>query len=406
MKSNQTHHQILIIKYLKGIASSEEEMMLLNWINEKTENEVLFAEIKENWETDKEEDLEYAEFLNQKWTEYQAKFTNGQQIKKQDRVFRLNHILRYAAIFLLTVGIAASLYFFMNIRQSDYQKYATELNSNVKGESNNLLVLADGTKVNIDSKDSYVRYNEDGTEIKLDDSSSHNAKQVIQNKVTAKEKNNQLIVPNGHQAHLTLCDGTKVWLNAGSKLVFPSNFDTEKREVFVEGEAFFDVTKNPAKPFVVVTKGINIQVVGTSFNVMAYPNEEVIETVLVTGKVQLERNDFSLFKKEKVMLQPGQYAGLKKDGLKFEVKDVDVESFVSWRQGWYKLDKLPLSEVVLKLERYFNVKVVIDDKKLGYLKITGKLDLNSNINQVMDNLAEAAKISYKLEKNTISISER
>jgi len=406
MKDSQIQDQMLIKKYLKGIASSDEEMMLLNWINEKPENEDLFAEVKRNWETDKEEDLEYAEFLNQKWTEYLAKFTNGHQVKKQNWVFRINHILRYAAIFLLTVGIAASLYFFMNIRQSDYQKYATELNSNIKGESNNLLVLADGTKVNIDSKDSYVRYNEDGTEIKLDDSSSINEKKIIQNKVTIKEKNNQLIVPNGHQAHLTLCDGTKVWLNAGSKLVFPSNFDTEKREVFVEGEAFFDVTKNPAKPFVVVTKGLNIQVFGTSFNVKAYPDEKIIETVLVTGKIQLEQNDFSLFKKEKVMLHPGQYAGLKKDELKLEVKDVDVESFISWKQGWYKLDKLPLSEVVLKLERYYNIKVIIDDKKLGYLKITGKLDLNSNINQVMDNLAEAAKISYKLDKNTISISER
>jgi ferric-dicitrate binding protein FerR (iron transport regulator) len=215
-----------------------------------------------------------------------------------------------------------------------------------------------------------------------------------------------MIVPNGHQALLTLSDGTKVWLNAGSKLIFPSVFEAGKREVFVEGEAFFDVTKNPEKPFIVVTKGLNIQVFGTSFNVMAYPDEEVIETVLVTGKVQLERNDFSLFKKEKVMLHPGQYAGLKKNGLKLEVKDVDVESFISWKQGWYKLDKLPLSDVVSKLERYYNIKVVIIDKELELLKITGKLDLNANLNQVMDNLAEAVKIRYKIEQNTILIRKR
>lgn len=404
MSDNQSNHQILIRKYLKGIASSDEIMMLLNWINENPENEVLFAEVKRNWVIEKEEDREYADFLDHKWSEYQAIFKNAQQFKKNNNVFILNRILRYAAIFLLIVGLAFT--FFSNIRQPDYKKYATELNRSGKGESNNLLVLSDGTKVNIASKDTYVKYNEDGTEIKLDDNSVQTAKQVIHNQVTANEKNNQLIVPDGHQAHLTLCDGTKVWLNAGSKLIFPSNFNTEKREVFVEGEAFFDVTKNEAKPFVVVTKGLNIQVFGTSFNVMAYPDENMIEAVLVTGKVQLERNDFSLFKKEKIMLHPGQYAGFKKDGLKLEVKDVDVESFVSWKYGWYKLDKLPLSEVVLKLERYYNVKVVIDDKKLGYLKITGKLDLNSNINQVMDNLAEAAKISYKLEKNTFIISER
>lgn len=405
MNDSQTQHQILIRKYLKGIASADEEMMLLNWINENTENEVLFAEIKENWKKDKEEDYEYAEFLNQKWSDYQEKYTIGKAIKKQNKVFSLNHILRYAAIFILVLGIAATVYFIMNNRQSDYQKYATELN-NSKGESNSQLVLANGTKVDISSKDSYVKYNEDGTEIKLDDNSSNIEKQVIQNEVTEKGKNNQLIVPNGHQAHLTLSDGTKVWLNAGSKLIFPSIFETEKREVFVDGEAFFDVTKNPAKPFVVVTKGLNIQVFGTSFNVMAYPDEEIIETVLVSGKVQLERNDFSLFKKEKVMLHPGQYAGLKKNGLKLVVKDVDIESFISWKQGWYKLDKLPLSEVVIKLERYYNIKVIIKDKELESFKITGKLDLNTNINQVMDNLAEAVKISYKIEQNTILISKR
>jgi ferric-dicitrate binding protein FerR (iron transport regulator) len=402
MNNSQTQHQILIRKYLKGIASADEEMMLLNWINEKAGNEVLFDEIKGNWETDKEEDIEYAEFLNQKWSEYQENFT---PIKTQKRIFRLNRILRYAAIFILTLGSAATVYFIMDTRQSDYQKYATEIINNT-GENNSQLVLANGTKVNIISKDSYVKYNEDGTEIKLDDNSNNTAKQVIQNEVTEKKKNNQMIVPNGHQALLTLSDGTKVWLNAGSKLIFPSVFEAGKREVFVEGEAFFDVTKNPEKPFIVVTKGLNIQVFGTSFNVMAYPDEEVIETVLVTGKVQLERNDFSLFKKEKVMLHPGQYAGLKKNGLKLEVKDVDVESFISWKQGWYKLDKLPLSDVVSKLERYYNIKVVIIDKELELLKITGKLDLNANLNQVMDNLAEAVKIRYKIEQNTILIRKR
>lgn len=402
MNNSQTQHQILIRKYLKGIASADEEMMLLNWINEKAGNEVLFDEIKGNWETDKEEDIEYAEFLNQKWSEYQENFT---PIKTQKRIFRLNRILRYAAIFILTLGSAATVYFIMDTRQSDYQKYATEIINNT-GENNSQLVLANGTKVNIISKDSYVKYNEDGTEIKLDDNSNNTAKQVIQNEVTEKKKNNQMIVPNGHQALLTLSDGTKVWLNAGSKLIFPSVFEAGKREVFVEGEAFFDITKNPEKPFIVVTKGLNIQVFGTSFNVMAYPDEEVIETVLVTGKVQLERNDFSLFKKEKVMLHPGQYAGLKKNGLKLEVKDVDVESFISWKQGWYKLDKLPLSDVVSKLERYYNIKVVIIDKELELLKITGKLDLNANLNQVMDNLAEAVKIRYKIEQNTILIRKR
>ena len=381
-------------------------MQLLHWINDNAINEQLFIEVRKEWAIERCKDSEYSILLDQKWNEYQPKLYDKNILIndsiKNKKEHRLLHFMRYAAIFILIIGFSSTLYFLMDLKTLDYQQYALD-SMELSGTNNNLLVLSDGRRVEIESKESQVNYNKDGTEIRLDTDTLLTEKSIVQNLMTEKRKNNLMIVPNGHQANLTLCDGTKVWLNAGSKLIFPSVFASDTREVYIEGEAFFDVTKNAKKPFIVITKGMNIKVFGTTFNVMAYPNDNFIETVLVTGKVQLENNNSTWFNREKTILYPGQYAGFQKDNMHLKVEDVDVESFISWKEGWYKLEKLLLSDVVTRLERYYALKIIIKDDNLKIMKITGKLDLNNNITQVMENIAQATKLDYKIKNDTISI---
>ena len=212
-----------------------------------------------------------------------------------------------------------------------------------------------------------------------------------------------MIVPFGKTASVVLSDGTKAWLNAGSKLVYPPVFATDRREVFIVGEALFEVTKNRNKPFFVKTKDLNIRVLGTSFNVKAYFDDANIETVLVSGRVQLEKAESGWLDHKKTILLPRQLADFDKESKVIDVRNVNVESYISWKDGWYKLDKLPLVQVVEKLERYYNIKILIPDKDVRQIKITGKLELKDTIEQVLENIVLTLSLNYKIENNTVSI---
>ncbi|KAF0237261.1 MAG: anti-sigma [Prolixibacteraceae bacterium] len=404
MKStDKLKYQQLINKYLKGTASDEEKERLYRWINESSSNEELFIYECDKWETNDVEEKEYALLLDQKWNNYKSLLIDAKLLsapqptgrgKKKNLVF-----LRYAAIFILLTGISSAIYWYFNT--VSFNELHESVNEEVVSANENVLILPDGRKIILNSTESKLNFNKTGIEIQVDGDSVITQQSVKNNELN--EKPNQLMVPNGRRAYLTLSDGTKVWLNAGSKLIFPSVFALKTREVYVEGEAFFDVTKDAKKPFIVKTNEIDIRVFGTSFNISAYPGEKLIETVLVTGKVQIEYNKRKLTKNEKTILAPSQYASFERDNHVIDVKDVDVNSYISWKEGWYQLDKLPLFSVATKLERYYNVKIIIDADSLKDVKITGKLELNDDIALVIENLAETAKFKYHIDNNTISI---
>ncbi len=409
MWNSKLNYQILILNYLKGISTYSEEQQLLQWINESAINEALFMEERNKWESEQSKDADYSMYIDQKWMEFkhrleqEKKVTNN--IKKNEKERSLTIYLRYAAVFVLLIGFSLAYYFVADLNSSKSQQYLID-NEDLSGIENNMLVLSDGTKVEISSKESKVIYNAEGTEIKLDENSSNEEKSVIRNILKESRKDNQMLVPKGRQAQITLSDGSRVWLNAGSKLIYPPVFASDKRVVSVEGEAFFEVTKDIGKPFIVKTNGVDIQVLGTSFNVMTNADQGIVETVLVSGKVQIEKNNNPWYKNEKVMLQPGQYARFEKEKEKIQVKYVDVESYITWKEGWYKLDRLTLSELAKKLESYYDIEIRILDIDTEAMKLTGKLDLKEDISQVLENIAIATAIDYKIESDTISIFKK
>jgi len=198
----------------------------------------------------------------------------------------------------------------------------------------------------------------------------------------------------GMVTQFALADGTKVWLNSGSELQFPTRFDGDKREVMLKGEAFFEVTKNEKQPFRVNASELKVEVLGTSFNVVNFDGDTQSEVVLVTGKVALSSENGQI-KKMYGTIHSGQRAIYEKGQQKVYTQEVDVDKYVSWRDGTLIFRDDSMEDVVKRLSRWFNVEIVISDpeiKKYIY-KATFR---NENLVQVLNLLKLSAPIDYQI----------
>ena len=211
----------------------------------------------------------------------------------------------------------------------------------------------------------------------------------------------------GQTGHLFLFDGTEVWLNSGTKFKYPNQFNQEERNVFIEGEAFFKVAPNKHLPFKVKTGQLEIEVMGTSFNVSAYPGEASQSVVLVEGKVQLNNPDG---KKIGEML-PGQIAVKKEGDTKIRVQSADPYFYTSWKEGKVIFDGEKLGEIAKKLERWYNVEIRFEKENLKDYKFSGTILRNKPIDQTIMAMELLAPIRFNYvvkteEKNVITIVQK
>lgn len=196
----------------------------------------------------------------------------------------------------------------------------------------------------------------------------------------------QLIVPKGKRSVMALPDGTRVWINADSRLVFPSSFTGELREVTVEGEVYFDVAADPSKPFVVRTENFDVTVLGTAFNICAYAEDVSQSVMLARGSVSVSHG------LSKTELIPNQMLIMMEDAV--ALKTVDPEDHASWTTGVYRFRSEPLKEIGERLSRYYGKPVVIQNADVASVRCSGKLELNDAPEKVYESLARAAGVEY------------
>jgi len=201
----------------------------------------------------------------------------------------------------------------------------------------------------------------------------------------------------GDKKEVYLPDGSKITLNADSELTYPIEFNDSLREVTLIGEAFFDIKSNVNKPFIVHTNKIKVKVLGTSFNVKSYADDENIETTLVTGKVELIKD-----KETPIILAPSQKAVFHKKENTLEIEEVHSEDIVAWKTGKLIFKKTSLQEVVVDLERKYNVKININSLKLLDYEYTGTFD-NLSIDEVLNLLTISSPIKYTIENEKINL---
>lgn len=201
----------------------------------------------------------------------------------------------------------------------------------------------------------------------------------------------------GMVSQFTLADGTKVWLNSGSQLQFPLKFDGNRREVSLRGEAFFEVAKNKKQPFRVNAKDLNIDVLGTSFNVVSYDNDTQTEVTLVEGKVKLSVDSKNSLHNLSTMT-PGQRAIHHNGAQKVLTEEVSVDKYIAWRDGNLIFSDDNMEEVVKRLSRWFNVEIVINDPELNKYSYKATFR-NESLKQVLELLKISAPIDYQISGN-------
>lgn len=326
----------------------------------------------------------------------------SKSVTKNSRIFQIRSYLRIAASILLFSILGGTIYFSLNKKEKPYQFLQLP---EIAKEEEPILTLTNGEIVllNDDKPSLMVLKNQDAILVNNDS--------IVKN-VSAKEEEveeltlNEVSVPFGKNMNIILSDGTKVWLNAGSRFAFPQKFEGKKRAVFLEGEGYFEVVKNEKMPFIVSTNTVDVEVLGTKFNLSAYHSDNFCETVLLEGSVDVKGDGILLI--ERVNLKPNQKAVYLADKKELKAYDLpNASNYAAWVNGWYQFSDEDLIKVLDKLERYYNVHFITNQNlTLNAYPVSGKLDLRKSINEVMEILSKVANIDYRMVEKQIIIKDK
>lgn len=209
---------------------------------------------------------------------------------------------------------------------------------------------------------------------------------------------NTVTTPRKHIAMCTLADGTEVWLNAGSSLSYPSNNQQNKREVKLTGEAYFKVARDAGKPFIVITQQETVKVLGTSFNMKAYPGEERIETTLDNGSLEILTQKSGIVARK---LQPGEQAIYDINSGKTEIKNIGANLPGSWREGKFRFKDADLKTIIAELDRLYDIKIYIKNPGLEKLRFRGMFSYDQDLLDALETLRHSAKLNYTIKDREV-----
>lgn len=368
MDSNYDKAFALYIEKVSGHLSAGEELQL----QERLSSDAAFRAV---WEKLEEEGAGVVHFLD--GLDEQASLRDlhrqaGQEEVPSRRIGR-RWVAAAAAVLLL---VTAGYYLFFQRRPITDKQEIAKIVSHRQDEVH--LTMGNGNTVNLD-RDSTAHT------VVAGNATLQTKDQTLQYRSTDTAQNT-LSIPAGRSYRLMLSDGTEVVLNAATTLRFPFSFNARRREVWVDGEAYFKVAKDAVRPFVVHTPLTQIDVLGTSFNVNTY-NKGVVSTSLVEGKVSTQGSDA-----RPVMIQPG-YAAAFQEGKGFDLEKFDQEDVLSWISGTYYFYNLPVDKLSDIIFRCYGLHTVLDKTKFANRSVTGLMDRNK-LTEFLDDLETTAHIKY------------
>lgn len=211
---------------------------------------------------------------------------------------------------------------------------------------------------------------------------------------------NEIQVPNGEKSNITLYDGTKVWLNSGTRFRYPATFSGHKRNVFVEGEAYFEVAKDKANPFIVNSGNMEVTVTGTRFNVYSYPDEDLFSATLEEGSVNVGMKS----SEKSYKLNPGEQFKYLKSTNTAHLLKVDTRLYSSWKENILRFENAPLAEILKKMERWYDVKFVIDENLNTSERYTTSIKTES-LREMLKVLSLTTEMKYEINENIVKISK-
>lgn len=260
------------------------------------------------------------------------------------------------------------------------------------------LVLSTGETMNVSAEPEKVMALNEGTKLYVEGHLKY-----VHDSVPVKElQYNELIVPRGTFFHLVLSDGTKVWLNADSRIKYPVAFGEDKRQVELQGEGYFEVAKEEGRPFIVSTDRMDVRVLGTTFDVNTYEDQGKVFVVLKEGLVEVLAKG-----NESRIITPGQMALLDVFdlGAGIQVEKCDVDVYTAWKQGSYSFRNMPLREMLKQVSRYYDVTIVYED---GFEEeyYTGDISRDISLESLLSVIENSTSVSFKLERKTVYIQKK
>jgi Fe2+-dicitrate sensor, membrane component len=330
---------------------------------------------------------------NDLWVTIEIK--NKEILKKDIREKKI-YLWSFAASFLLLIGGLS--FFLLNETESDKLDFDTIMGcvqkDSIATTKDIQLILSNKKTIQLEETSADIELDKEGgvhinSEKWADAAAEKEEKEEI--------SYNQLIVPMGRHSRLVLPDGTKMHINAGSKVMFPNKFKKNEREIFVDGEAYLEVAHNPKVPFYVRTTSMDIKVRGTAFNVRAYQEDEEQSVVLVSGSVVVYTED-----NHEAQLTPDQKLGYTTG--KCTISRINSKDYVSWVHGYFIYNKEPLKNIMKQISRYYGVDVVCGSTT-HTLTCSGKLDLKEELDIVMNDLANLLTVNITKNEKTYYITK-
>ncbi len=321
------------------------------------------------------------------------KLVDSQWEKLNSHIFRKNVRFikwsRYAAAVLLPLFIA--LFFFIN---EDSKKTREDSILSIEpGKVTAQLELSDGKKVILDSESNFNVKEICGIDVRtIDNMVKYGGVDTVVNP-SEEIKYNTLTVPRGGEFLLSLGDGTRVWLNSESRLRYPVCFTGKERRVEMSGEVYFEVAKNEYKPFVVTANGVDIRVLGTSFNVSTYTDD--IVTTLLEGKVQLNNGS------ESIVLLPNQQAVLSEN--RFHIRDVNARNYTLWKDGIFYFEDTELDTILETMSRWYNVNIFYVNSSLKSRRFSVEIKRYENISEILQKIEQTRCVRFKVNGRTINV---
>ena len=369
----------LIQLNLVGGLSPEEKGKLENWIDESEEHRLLSYKIKKQLSVNEirnylQTDVEDA------WKKVREKTFGAPPVRPRIRP----KWLKYAAV-VLPVLLSITLWYTWKEEMKNKQATVARLSP--------VLTLDNGEKYQLDP--------EEQTEIYVNEEvKAYQAGGGLIYDTTARQeenKYNRIEVPRGSEYWIVLPDGTRVWLNAATELKYPVAFHAKERRVYLKGEAYFEVAPDKNRPFYVETEEVKIRVLGTVFDVNTHYTRGV-RTVLVEGAVALEWGD-----QKEIRMKPGELADFDRTTTEVTLKEVDVTSYISWKEGYFVFEDEPLEEIMHTLSLWYDKEFLFVGKRSRALHFSGHIKRYERIETILSAITDVTGVEFRMNGQIILI---
>jgi transmembrane sensor len=379
----------LMDQFVSGEITPEGKGMLLTMLDNSQYSEELNAILQENYdavELPPIDDEATGKFIK----ELREKMNVSSKVEKSSVLSLFNwRKIAVAASVLLVIGLGT---LFLVQKDSQYPMVAASKKANDKepGKTGAILTLSNGSKIVLDSVGNGLLANQNHTAV-----SKKNGGVVYTAGSDAQAVYNTMSTPRARQYNLELSDGTKVWLNASSSITFPTSFAANERKVTVTGEVYFEVAKDKTRPFRVSVNDMQVNVLGTHFNVNAYDDEATVNTTLLEGSVLITE------KGKKVLLKPGQQAEKQKSGAIAVNDNVNLDQVMGWKNGAFYFENASLQMVLRQLSRWYDVDVVFE-KGVDPRTFEGEIQRDLQLSQVLK-ILEKNKVHFKIDGKILRV---